>query len=65
MKFFLPVGTTLLILFAALALIVGRTQAERARQSFEANLLALGTNVRYMLHWEAEALQSLVQRFKL
>ena len=55
MKFFLPVGTTLLILFAVLTQVVGRTQTERARQAFEANLLALGTNARYMLHWEAEA----------
>jgi methyl-accepting chemotaxis protein len=55
MKFFLPVGTTLLIIFAVLTQVVGRSQAEHARQAFEANLLALGTNARYMLHWEAEA----------
>ncbi len=55
MKFFLPVGTTLLILFVLLTLLVGRTQTARAKQEFEANLQALGTNARYMLHWEAEA----------
>ncbi|MDR3682090.1 MAG: methyl-accepting chemotaxis protein [Geothrix sp.] len=55
MKFFLPVGTALLLLFATLTLLVGRAQSERARQAFEANLQSLGTNARYMLHWEAEA----------
>jgi methyl-accepting chemotaxis protein len=34
---------------------VGRSQADRARQAFETNLQAMGTNARYMLHWEAEA----------
>ena len=55
MKFFLPVAGTLLALIVLLTLLVGRTQSARAKRDFEANLLALGTNARYMLHWEAEA----------
>lgn len=54
-KFFVPVGTMLLVLFVALTLLVGRAQTERTTQGFEATLLALGTNSRFMLHWEAEA----------
>jgi methyl-accepting chemotaxis protein len=45
----------LLVLFVVLTLLVGRSQADRARRAFEENLQAIGTNSRYMLHWEAEA----------
>jgi methyl-accepting chemotaxis protein len=55
LKFFIPVGTMLLVLFVALTLLVGRAQTERTRLDFEETLLALGTNSRFMLHWEAEA----------
>ncbi len=55
LKFFLPVGTALLLLFAALTLLVGRAQSSRTQADFEDNLRAIGTNSRYMLHWEAEA----------
>ena len=55
LKFFVPVGAMLLVLFTVLTLLVGRAQTERARRSFEENLQAIGTNSRYMLHWEAEA----------
>jgi methyl-accepting chemotaxis protein len=55
LKFFLPVGTTLAVLFVALTLLVGRIQSARIQQAFEDNLRAIGTNSRYMLHWEAEA----------
>jgi methyl-accepting chemotaxis protein len=55
LKFFLPVGTALVLLFIALTLLVGRTQSDRARRDFESHLRAIGINSRYMLHWEAEA----------
>jgi methyl-accepting chemotaxis protein len=55
LKFFLPVGSALVLLFIALTLLVGRAQSDRSRQAFEANLRAIGINSRYMLHWEAEA----------
>jgi methyl-accepting chemotaxis protein len=55
MKFFLPVGITLGLIFTGLALLVGRAQTSRMEQAFENNLRALGTNSRFMLHGEAEA----------
>ncbi len=55
LKFFLPVGLALLALFATLTLLVGRAQTDRTQRDFEDNLRAIGTNSRYMLHWEAEA----------
>ncbi len=55
LKFFLPVGITLAALFVALTLLVGRSQSDRIQQAFADNLRAIGTNSRYMLHWEAEA----------
>ncbi|HEX9008863.1 MAG TPA: methyl-accepting chemotaxis protein [Holophagaceae bacterium] len=55
LKFFLPVGFALLALFATLTLLVGRAQTDRTQRDFEDNLRAIGTNSRYMLHWEAEA----------
>jgi methyl-accepting chemotaxis protein len=45
----------LLVLFVVLTLLVGHAQTNRARRSFEGNLQAIGTNSRYMLHWEADA----------
>ncbi|HEX9081163.1 MAG TPA: methyl-accepting chemotaxis protein [Holophagaceae bacterium] len=55
LKFFLPVGTMLVLLFLGLTLLVGQAQSDRTRGDFERNLRAIGTNARYMLHWEAEA----------
>ncbi|GLH71353.1 hypothetical protein GETHPA_28860 [Geothrix rubra] len=55
LKFFLPVGLTLVALFGGLTLLVGRAQTDRTQRDFEDNLRAIGTNSRYMLHWEAEA----------
>ena len=55
MKLFLPLGITLVALFVGLTLLVGRSQSARIQQDFEENLRAVGTNSRYMLHWEAEA----------
>jgi len=55
MKLFLPLGLALVALFVALTLLVGRTQSSRIQNDFEENLRAVGTNSRYMLHWEAEA----------
>ncbi len=55
LKFFLPVGTALVLLFLGLTALVGRNEALRSRRDFVANLRALGINSRYMLHWEAQA----------
>ena len=55
LKFFLPVGLTLGVLFVALTVLVGHSQSARIQQAFADNLRAIGTNSRYMLHWEADA----------
>jgi methyl-accepting chemotaxis protein len=55
LKFFMPVGASLAALFVGLTFLVGRAQTARSLRAFEENLQALGTNSRYMLHWEAEA----------
>jgi methyl-accepting chemotaxis protein len=55
MKFYLPVGSALLLLFVALTLWLGRSQANRMTEAFEDQLEAIGINSRNMLHGEAEA----------
>jgi methyl-accepting chemotaxis protein len=42
-------------LFVGLTYLVGQSQTSRMREAFDEKLQTLGTNARYMLHWEAEA----------
>ena len=55
LKFFVPLGTALALLFLGVTLLVGGLQSTRLRLAFEDNLRAMGINSRFMLHWEAEA----------